>query len=204
MKYLHLISFPEFFEGELQQVIAILDQCDVLLHLRKPDASEDEYEAFVRQIPDRYYAKIILHSAYHLVHEFAFAGLHFSTSKREEAKGFEKEKTLSTSCHSLAELKSLSEGFSSCFLSPVFSSISKQGYTGELKLDEVVGFLRKRGRIQVIALGGIDEDNIKQVQAMGFDGAAVLGAVWGANPKSSDHFVDRVKAISHKIVTRIC
>jgi thiamine-phosphate pyrophosphorylase len=34
---------------------------------------------------------------------------------------------------------------------------------------------------KVIALGGINEDNIQLVKQAGFSGAAVLGAIWQAD-----------------------
>lgn len=204
MTNLHLISHPHFFDGEAQVVSNILEQSDVLFHLRKPDSSDEEYAAFVRQIPSKYYKQMVLHSAYHLNEGPDFAALHFSTSKREGANALEDDVTKSTSCHSVMEAMTLSQTFDSCFLSPVFSSISKPGYDGHLDLEEVNDFLSSPRRIKVIALGGIDKDTVAEAQEMGFDAVAVLGAVWGNNPKAGNDFLGRIAAIQSNMIRPFC
>ena len=66
------------------------------------------------------------------------------------------------------------------FLSPIFQSISKEGYGNGFpwyELEEA----RERGFInpKVFALGGIDASHIRQLKGLGFGGAVVLGALWG-------------------------
>lgn len=204
MPKLHLISHPHFFEGEADAVSSILEQDDVLFHLRKPDASDEEYATFLSQVPSQYYKQIVLHAAYHLGDKGCFAGMHFSTSKRSLANTIDADIPKSTSCHSLAELMTLDECFSACFLSPVFSSISKPGYEGDLNLDEVGELLSSPRKIKVAALGGIDETNVAEVQNMGFDAVAVLGAVWGESPSLDDNFSERVEAILANMTRPYC
>ena len=86
---------------------------------------------------------------------------------------------ISHSCHSLEEVKEMKRKCDYVFLSPVFDSISKMNYNAnytpeEIKKAHKAGIIDKK----VIALGGIDEDNIKQVKNYGFGGAAILGALW--------------------------
>ena len=64
-------------------------------------------------------------------------------------------------------------------LSPVFDSISKKDYHANYTPEEIrkahkAGIIDKK----VIALGGIDIDNIRQVKDYGFGGAAIMGALW--------------------------
>lgn len=56
-------------------------------------------------------------------------------------------------------------------LGPVFDSISKKGYSGKAHLFNTIP-------PNCIAIGGIDASNIMRVKAMGFHGAALLGAIW--------------------------
>jgi len=195
MRSLHIISHPDFFEREEEVIIELLERYEVMMHIRKPEALESDYIQFIQQIPEAFYPRIILHSAYYLATKFDFAALHFSTSKRELVNDVLPQSLKSTSCHALAEVKSLSGEFSSCFLSPIFSSISKEGYAGDLDLEAVKGYLSQDRNIEVIALGGIDAENIRQVSAMGFDSAAVLGAVWGRCPHYGEDFNSRVEAL---------
>jgi thiamine-phosphate pyrophosphorylase len=70
-----------------------------------------------------------------------------------------------------------------CFLSPVFDSISKSGYTsaGFLAAEKRQGLERalKEAPLPVLALGGVGPGCLGELRAAGFAGAAVLGAVWG-------------------------
>lgn len=56
-------------------------------------------------------------------------------------------------------------------LGPLFDSISKKGYRGKAHLFTAVP-------PNCIAIGGIDASNITHAKAMGFQGAALLGAIW--------------------------
>jgi thiamine-phosphate pyrophosphorylase len=92
-------------------------------------------------------------------------------------------------------LRSLQEAvgkFDSIFYGPMFPSISKRGYGRPVRADEaeLAEFLQTRGgareakcngrRTEVIAIGGITAQRLERCDALGFDGAAVLGAIWAA------------------------
>jgi len=93
------------------------------------------------------------------------------------------------SAHSFEELKKL-EGREIILLGPVFDSISKYGHKSKFSKEELKtgiakwrGLAPNNGKIKLYALGGIDAENICELESLGFDGAAVLGAVWNyANP----------------------
>ena len=87
--------------------------------------------------------------------------------------------TVSRSCHSLAEVAAWRDRLDYLFLSPVFDSISKQGYRAGFAPEELLRAARE-GIIdrRVMALGGITPDNLARVRAWGFGGAVVLGDLW--------------------------
>jgi thiamine-phosphate pyrophosphorylase len=93
----------------------------------------------------------------------------------------------SRSCHDRATLRAALGHYDSVFLGPVFSSISKPGHGpgDDLSTGELSSLLNLRTsnerRTAVLALGGITAERLPQVRALGFDGVAVLGAVWQAN-----------------------
>ena len=71
---------------------------------------------------------------------------------------------------------------SSCdylFLSPIFNSISKQGYEAAFT-PETLQEAAQKGLIdsQVVALGGITLERIQQLHDWHFGGAAFLGDIW--------------------------
>lgn len=104
---------------------------------------------------------------------------------------------LSTSVHDLQTLQQLPSQFSYAFFSPVFDSISKQQYKGVVGEDFCLTDEQKP--LQVIALGGIDADNVSKLVAMNFDGAALLGSIWNEPEKAVENF----KKTNHAITTTI-
>jgi len=195
-----LISVPRFFEGEVQIVSALLKRFDLVFHLRKPGASFQEYQSFLQNIPETLHRKIVLHGAYPLSEQFDISGLHFSTANRHLAEAYAGV-VKSTSAHSVRESKLLDGAFQYQFLSPVFPSISKKGYTGNLDMEEVKEFLQQPRQSRIIALGGVDRNRVSLLRSTGFEGLAFLGAVWGENPSDGQAVEQRMTDIFMKLQT---
>ena len=58
-----VITTPQFFEGEAAAVTSLFQNGLEILHLRKPGASAEEMEYFLRQLPMEYTDGIRLHAA---------------------------------------------------------------------------------------------------------------------------------------------
>lgn len=201
---LHIIAYPEFFTGEVQVVNHLLRSFDVLFHLRKPEASPQQFEKFLQAIELDLQSKIILHDAYDLIHKYPLHGLHFSTTKRALAEKYTGIAKLSTSCHSLDEVKSCEEFFDGCFLSPIYPSISKKGYEADFDMPKIGNYLSEKRDIQVIALGGVTKNNIQALQQINFDGAGVLGTIWGNTPTLSDNYNEKLSDLLSIIERPYC
>ena len=84
------------------------------------------------------------------------------------------------------ELTQVGDTCSYALLSPLFPSVSKSGYQPQrttLELAAIRSHWRAQGGCPVYALGGITAQTAPQARALGFDGVAFLGEVWGAeNP----------------------
>lgn len=173
-----VITYPSKFDGELEQIIKVLANENIRLHLRKPGATEKEYEELLKEIPVTFHSRIVLHDFYHLQDKYAVGGLHFSTKNRALAESQHANGSKSTSCHSIDELKEIEGKFEYAFLSPIFPSISKQGYAGNLDMEEVKRYLQTSRQTKAIALGGIDASKIPLLKEWGFDGEAQLGSIW--------------------------
>ena len=174
-----IITQPFFFQGEKEQIENhFLEDENLVLHLRKPDSAAADYEDLLQKINQKYHSRTMLHEHYHLYEKYQTRGIHFSTAKRELAETTPCIGSKSTSCHELTEIKSIEGKFDYTFLSPIFSSISKQGYKGNLDMKEIEEFLQQKRSIKVIALGGITSERVEQIEALGFDGYAMLGAAW--------------------------
>ncbi|WP_421919126.1 thiamine phosphate synthase [Marinifilum sp.] len=184
-----LLSYPDFFKGETEIVSSLLDHYEFTFHLRKPNATERDLVDYLNEIPEAIHPKIVLHNKVEVFTKFNLKGMHFSGTKRKKALQLDTDVCKGTSCHSISEIKSLGKTFDYVYLSPIFESISKQGYQGNLNLKEVKKFLNESKQTQVYALGGIAAYNIKQLKDYPFDGFAVLGAVWTNDPLKNRNMI---------------
>jgi thiamine-phosphate pyrophosphorylase len=126
-----------------------------------------------------------LHSHHYLAKSFGINRLHYTEASRKQLTEMnlseqKVENTLSTSVHTVSDYKNLTDHFSYAFLSPVFDSISKPDYQAQ-KFD--LAEVDKNSTINLIALGGIDETNCNKAYEKGFDGIALLGAIWNNEDK---------------------
>ncbi|MEO8759791.1 MAG: thiamine phosphate synthase [Bacteroidia bacterium] len=125
-----------------------------------------------------------MHSHYKLAKEFDLKGIHLTEKERKSKRINSTLKIISTSFHSTTEILKNRRKYEYVFLSPVFDSISKQGYKSNFSLEELKFFLKRKKNI--IALGGINAENIESVKQKGFAGAAILGSIWETkNPAKS-------------------
>ena len=86
----------------------------------------------------------------------------------------------SRAVHDLATLRASLDTHDRLLVSPIFSSFSKPGYAPDARLApaELKSVLALPRGAEVIALGGIDASRIPACRDLGFDGVAVLGAIW--------------------------
>lgn len=106
--------------------------------------------------------------------------------RRNPEQTYLPDASYSTSIHSLADLTTLNAAFQLVFYSPLFQSISKEGYAPKVALSAIQEELQVLKEHltplpKIIGLGGIMAENIEQVKQAGFDGAALLGSVWQAS-----------------------
>lgn len=199
MKFI-LITLPDFFEGEASLINLAFKHGVDILHLRKPGASQAEMRTLLDSIDSVHYKHIVLHDCFELCAEYSLMGVHLNSRNPVLMPGYERY-SLSRSCHSIKELvRYLGDcGYNYFFLSPIFDSVSKQGYSSAFTYEELHrygegGIINDR----VMALGGITLDNVAIVRELGFGGAAVLGDVWGRKD-DRDEFVRRICGLRGKI-----
>lgn len=188
-----VISNPEDFKSEHETLLRLFNAGLENFHLRKPDYSIEDYKKYIENIPGKYHKHIVVHKYPGLHTKYNLKGIHFSRDNSNRINEFSRrEIQRSISCHSFDEILNLS-GFRYAFLSPVYDSISKEGYQGKFKLEDITDFFRNNIlNTKVVALGGISSGNIEQVLSAGFDGAAVLGALWNniGNERNIDKTVN--------------
>ncbi len=168
-----------------------------ILHLRKPGYDEAKLKSLLNHIDQQYYNRIALHQHHEIAAEFGMHRLHYTETARNQSgekqwlQKVEKGYLLSTSIHDITLLPAL-KWFDYVFFGPVFNSISKPGYESKLPAGFKVEKIGDKPR--VIALGGVEVNNLNKVRVMNFDGAAVLGTIWN-EPKNA------VKKFNELIIT---
>lgn len=191
-----IITLPYFFDGEADAITLMFQSGMERLHLRKPESSADEVRALLSGIPRCYYPRIVLHEHFELANELGLGGVHLNRRWAEVPEGWTGK--VSISCHSIEELEQKKrEGyrradgtkgqFDYLSLSPIFDSISKQGYCAAFA-DEVLMKAHDEGIIdqRVMALGGICKDNVEKALSFGFGGVMVLGDAWRNTPGAAN------------------
>lgn len=193
-----VITHPEMLPGEAGTINQLFARGLARLHVRKPDVAEAELRALLEQVDPQFRSLIALHQHHELAGAFGITGLHFTEMSRlaQSREAFEVLKNsgfkISTSLHGPAEFERLVHCFDYAFLGPVFDSISKEGYSSKLPADFKLQKHNFPGKI--IALGGIDAENLKSILKMGFDGAAVLGSIW-QNPDNAIAQFENLKSL---------
>jgi len=187
MMNLLAISSPGFIPEEAEIISSLFREGLTCLHIRKPESDEKDYAQLLSEIEPEFRDKIAIHQHHHLAFQFGIKRLHFTEKERKSTLPSRLEVLaenfiLSTSIHELTEMETVSALFSYTFFGPVFDSISKSGYKSVLSR---VFFIEPEiKKITIIALGGINSQNLEQIGNMNFDGAAVLGTLW-ENPENA-------------------
>jgi thiamine-phosphate pyrophosphorylase len=145
-------------------------------HVRKPQWSAPDLEAWLRALPVTWRARIVLHQHHSLVGALGLGGRH-EKSDSQRAQG------PSRSCHDLSSLRRYMKAFDQVIFGPIFPSISKASYEPPVDFPwaELKSILKARGAqgsARILAIGGVTAAGLERCAELGFDGAAVLGAVW--------------------------
>lgn len=173
-----VITPEEMIKNETELINELFQEGLDLLHVRKPFINSEEMTDFINQINSGFHHQLVLHSHYDLAENFTVSRFHFREIDRQNGlfKSFT-DKIISTSVHDIETFNELGEEWEYAFISPVFPSISKKGY-GENST--ILKDIKKRthSNVKLMALGGINENNINKAFESGVDGVALLGAIW--------------------------
>jgi thiamine-phosphate pyrophosphorylase len=176
-----VVSDVQFRNDEAHHINAMFDEGLQIFHLRKPDSNAAAIVELLRKIDSRHHSKISLHQHYHLASEFGISRIHHPEKIRKSIRDDELLLlnqscfTLSTSIHKTKE--EVSQSYDYVFFGPVFNSISKRGYHSKFDQQSAVSTCA----VKRFAIGGVDERNCSKALQMGFDGVAILGAIWRSN-----------------------
>lgn len=189
-----VITSPGFLQGEADFIDRLFNHGLDRLHLRKPGADIGECRRLLDGISREWLPRIVVHDNFGLCREYGLGGVHLNG--RNPMAPPNHKGSVSRSCHSLEEISRYKGECDYLTLSPIFNSISKQGYMaafgpGQLAAARDSGLIDSR----VIALGGVTLENIPRVKELGFGGVAILGDVW---QRMADDSVDEYLASLRK------
>lgn len=186
-----IITRPDLYQGEAEEITELF-RCGLrTLHLRKPGSDHAAVEALLSKIPAEYHPHIVLHEHFPLTDVYRLQGIHLNGRNPLPPQGYTGQ--VSRSCHSLQEAVQAKAVCSYVFLSPIYDSISKEGYgshftTEELHKAQADGLIDEK----VIALGGVCLARLPEVRSLGFGGAALLGEVWQCPRKERPALLERI------------
>ncbi len=176
-----VITLPRVMEGEAEALLEICKEPRApIVHIRKPESSEREVEFLLDRlkVSGCDMSRLTIHYNEPLARKYGLGGVHLHGEELEKGAGAGLRRSLST--HSWKEVQQYAGRVDYLFISPLFDSISKPGYRSGLDPEETFSRLAHHdGR--VVALGGVSADTMTQVERLGFDGAAGLGAVWSVD-----------------------
>ncbi len=169
---IRVITKDHFFQGEHDLVHALFECGLMELQVRKPKASQSEIENWVNQIAIQFQDRLVIYDHDQIINPDRFKGIHYASIDRADRSmiGY------SRSCHSLVEVEKYAPFYKYLVLSPIYSSISKKGYAPKEDWD----FSRVKDEIKdkLIALGGVSENKLENLNSLGFKHFALFGAVW--------------------------
>lgn len=196
-----VISYPGHVEKEVEAIEALFEAGLDVLHVRKPAFSQEEMKNWIEAIDEKYRKQMVVHSHLALVEPMGLRGVHFTSHNLHLMDNYS-DTTLpkSISVHSMRELIHLSESFNYALISPVFESISKEGYGPAVDKAMLKTYLSKVHDVSVYALGGIDMNTVDEARELGFDGVALHGHIWAQFEKDHDvnGVVNRFREIKEK------
>ncbi len=171
------ITTPNFIECEASVIPHLLQLGVDLVHIRKPSATSEQLALLLNSLPTWCYNQLVVHDCLELANKYNLKGVHLNRRNHTVPDNF--KGSVSMSCHSLEEVEIKKDMADYVFLSPIFNSISKNGYNSAFSKEELHNAM-KQGTIdkKVIALGGVSLANIETVKDLGFGGAALLGDIW--------------------------
>lgn len=184
-----LVSPPDGRSDEVAVVERLFASGLERYHLRKPGWESCRVAMWLETLSARWRGRVFLHSYADLARTFALGGIHFRDDgdvPAGPAPRVPAECLTSRSCHTVAAVKAALGRYDSIVFGPVLPSLSKPGYgpVPAAVLDELRAVLLARTPAekgtQTFAIGGVTAQSLEGCRALGFDGVAILGAVWNS------------------------
>lgn len=165
-----IIISPDYCIEQEEVVIAdLLNMGFDYYHYRKPQEDSEEIREYLESIDIELRSKVVCHQDQQWASKQGFKAHKKSNALTEHRLSFH-----STSIHAMSELDSVDNQFRYIFAGPVFPSISKAGYSSNIDWLNV----KRTTEHSLVALGGLDINNIELIPREVFSGYAFSGAIF--------------------------
>ncbi|MFN6038950.1 MAG: thiamine phosphate synthase [Bacteroidota bacterium] len=207
-----LISPSSEKENEINLVNFFFESGLETYHLRKPKMNTKQLEEYIKQIPEHFHNRIVIHSHHNLAGKFKLKGIHLTKSHLDKPKTTWLKLKLLSYKRSISSL-SISQTFSKIpdvylktehecnyiFLRTIFDKLSGKYMSGFY--DEGIRAAIEKSGKKIIARGGVDETRILQIHNLGFYGLALYSHIWkNTNPKEAFlNFMEQLRMNDIKI-----
>lgn len=182
-----VISPANDFKKEHEIITELFENGLTTYHIRKPFYRKEKLKEYIKQIPEQFHNKIIIHSHHTLARTFNILGVHYSDRDLElNFKNWWREKMLAsraktliktTSHKKLATLYEKKEmNFDYVFLMPVFDPITGRYQSGYYE-DGLKAALKKSNE-RIVVMGGVDITRIEKIIELGFYGMGLSSCLW--------------------------
>ena len=175
------ITLPQYgdWQKEKQIILSLLQSNQIeYFHIRKPNFDLNQMSLWLKDFPLEYRERLSLHDCVELAKEFQIGGVHLNKRNNYTLPlGFQGR--ISRSCHSISEVVEWKPKSDYVFLSPIYNSISKEGYEAKFSKEELQKAV-KQGVIdeKVFALSGVEPSKFSELKEIGFSAAAIMGFLW--------------------------
>lgn len=184
-----VITQSQKSETEIAAIIQMFESGLSTLHIRKNRFSTKELEEYIKEIPEYFHNRIIIHSHHRLALKYNLKGFHFtSTHLKKKFHLWWNTKMIyirkpnlikSISFRRLSELyleQKVKTDY--CFVGTMFHNVSGELYSGFYP-ETVEAALTKSGK-KIYARGGINEKSVELAYKLGFHGIALYGHLWNS------------------------
>lgn len=184
-----VITQSQKSETEIAAIIQMFESGLSTLHIRKNRFSTKELEEYIKEIPEYFHNRIIIHSHHRLALKYNLKGFHFtSTHLKKKFHLWWNTKMIylrkpnlikSISFRRLSDLyfdQKVKTDY--CFVGTMFHNVSGELYSGFYP-ETVEAALTKSGK-KIYARGGINEKSVELAYKLGFHGIALYGHLWNS------------------------
>ncbi len=169
-----VVSAEVSLAKEVEWIRKMIDEGLFCFHLRRKTWDLSRTQRFLEEIGGEYQSRIRVHGPARWQGKLLGAKVHLRDGEEANSEGQSK------SFHTLFDANRESMLLEYGFISPIYDSISKPGYRGAFKKEELQRFLADFKKFDLFALGGVTVEKLDDLKSMGFKGAAVMGALWFA------------------------